>query len=219
MEFLTREDFTLSANTPNVNTTVAEFVIPRNYAFKFLARNSRVLLGTMNQFVGNGAQTAFVLSRAIVRSKGNGPLPTDGAVATVNGNAVAISAIDYVTRTVTLAAAPANGATVRIYYLFAEGRYTVEIFSADERRHDTHANGSIRRLNASNQEDVNSAVRLDFSTNWLPQDFLFRIQVQTPATVNWDPANAFSTIQLPFERRDVRALSPAELVQAYQNLG
>jgi len=218
-ENLTRDDWTLSANTPNVNTTVAEFVVPRGYAKRFVAQNARLMLGTMDQFAGNGAATAFALSRTIVPSRGNGPLSTDGAVATVNGAVVAISAINYATNTVTLAAAPANAAVVKIYYAFSEGRYTVEVFSADERRHDTHANGSIRRLNATNQEDVNQIFRLDFPTNWLPQDFILRIQVNTPATVNWDAVNPFSTILFPFERRDIRSFKPEELVAAYQALG
>lgn len=219
IENLTRDDFTLSANTPNVNTTTAEFVVPRGFAFRLLAHNARLLLGTMDQFAGNGAQVTFVLTRKIVPSRGNGPAAIDGAVATVNGAQVTISAIDYAAGSVTLAAAPANGAVVKIYYAFAEGRYTVEVFSADERRHDTHANGSIRRLNASNQEDVNQMFRLDFPTNWLPQDFVVRIQVNTPATVNWDAVNPFSMIQFPFERRDIRSFSPQELIAAYQALG
>lgn len=219
IEFLTREDFTLSANTPNVNTTVAEFVIPRGYAFRYLAHSARLLLGTMDQFNGDGVQATFNLSRDIIPSRGNGPASTDGAVATVNGAVVAIQSINYAANSVTLAAAPANGATVRIYYAFGEGRYTVEVFSADERRHDTHANGAIRRLNASNQEDVNQLFRLKFATNWLPQDFLIRIQVNTPATVNWDAANPFSSIQFPYERRDIRSFRPEELVAAYQALG
>jgi len=219
MENLTRDDFTLSANTPNVNTTIAEFVIPRGYAFRFLAQNARLTLGAMDQFAGNGAQTAFVLTRAPVSSRGWGAGATDGVLATVNGAVVTVASVNYATNTVTLAAAPANGATVKIYYPFSDGRYTVEIFSADERRHDTQANGSIRRINASNQEDVNQIFRLDFPSNWLPQDFLFRVQVNTPATVNWDAVNPFSVLQVPFERRDIRSFRPEELVAAYQALG
>jgi hypothetical protein len=60
---------------------------------------------------------------------------------------------------------------------------------------------------------------LDFPTNWLPQDFILRIQVNTPATVNWDAVNPFSVIQLPFERRDIRSFKPEELIAAYQALG
>jgi len=219
MEYLTRDDFTLAANTPNVNTTVAEFVIPRGYAFRFLAQAARLLLGVMDQFAGTGAQTVFNLTRQIVPSRGNGPSALDGAVATVNSAVVTISAIDYNAKTVTLAVAPANAAVVKIYYGIAEGRYTVEVFSPDERRHDTHANGSIRRLNASNQEDVNSLFRLDFPTNWLPQDFLVRVQVNTPGTINWDAANPFSSIQVPYERRDLRSFKADELLAAYQALG
>lgn len=173
----------------------------------------------MDQFAGTGAQVTFALTRQIVPSRGNGPAAIDGALATVNGVQVVISAIDYAAKTVTLAAAPANGAVVKIYYGIGEGRYTVEVFSADERRHDTHANGSIRRLNASNQEDVNSLFRLDFPTNWLPQDFIVRIQVQTPGVINWDAVNPFSSIQLPYERRDIRTFRPEELIAAYQALG
>ncbi|MFA5861214.1 MAG: hypothetical protein WDA16_05915 [Candidatus Thermoplasmatota archaeon] len=219
IEFLTREDFSLAANTPNVNTTTAEFVIPRGYAYRFLAHAGRLLLGTMDQFAGTGAQTVFNLTRDIVPSRGNGPAAIDGALVTVNGALVAITSIDYAANSVTLTVAPANAATVKIYYAFSEGRYTVEVFSADERRHDTHANGAIRRLNASNQEDVNQLFRLKFATNWLPQDFIIRVQVQTAATINWDTVNPFSMLQLPYERRDIRTFRPEELIAAYQSLG
>lgn len=220
IEKLLLSDFTRTPNTmAGVLQTVMEHVVPRGEARSLRRWPGRLTLGKRDAFVGNAALKTFALLSVLVNSR-NFPTPARafkgltangvaGAVELVYTSAAAPAAgqftIDAANNIVLAAAdaAPAANETVWVYYAFGDGRYTVEVFAANEKRHDSVLNGSILGLNAANQDDVNSVLAINANTPYLPQDTAIRVQVQVTdadSLVNFDDVNIYTNIELPYTR-------------------
>lgn len=220
IEKLLLGDFTRTPNTlANVLQTVMEFIVPRGEARSLRRWPGRLTLGKRDAFVGNGAAKTFALLSTLVHSR-NWPTPARafkgataggvaGATELVYTSAAAPAAgqftIDAANNIVLAAAdaAPTAAETVWVYYAFGDGRYTIEVFTANEKRHDSVINGSILGLNAANQDDVNSVFAINANTPYLPQDTIIRVQVQVSdadSIVNFDDQNIYTNIELPYTR-------------------
>lgn len=225
-ETLVLPDFDQSSNSQTgVFETVLEHIVPRNEARMLLRAPGRLTFGTRHIVQGDGVTTTYSLPAVLVRSR-NFPIP---AVALVYDGADPATAnlVDTLTY---VASGPAagqftlsgndvvlgDGADVGaaeylvVYFPFSNGVYTVEVFSPNERQHDTYANGTILRLNSAPQDDVNSVWALGSNSPPLPQDTIIRVQVKVTdadAIVNFDAANPYTNIELPFTRLPLAALS------------
>ena len=214
-EALILEDFTQFANTQTgVMETVLEHVVPRNEARMLLRAPGRLNFGTLDTFSGDGSTTDFALLSTLVRSR-NFPQPARafvGGVEQTYTSAAAPGAGEFTVtgNTAKFGTAPANAAdNTKVYYAFADGDYTVEVFSPNERQHDTYANGTIRRLNSAPQDDVNSVWAIGANTPPLPQDTIIRVQVKVSdadSIVNFDADNIYTRIELPFTRLPLAAV-------------
>lgn len=220
IEKLLLGDFTRTSNTmAGVLQTVMEHLVPRGEARSLRRWPGRLTLGKRDAFVGNGALKTFALLSILVNSQQfSAPArafkgATAGGVAAatelVYTSAAAPAAGQFTidaTNNIVLAAAdaaPSAAETVWVYYAFSDGRYTVEVFAANEKRHDSVANGSILGLNVANQNDVNSVWAINANTPYLPQDTAIRVQVQVAdadSLVNFDEQNVYTNIELPYTR-------------------
>ena len=226
-EMLVLTDF---VTTPNTQTglmeTVLEHVVPRNEARMLLRSPGRLHFGTRHVTAeGDGIVTSYALPVTLVRSR-NFPVP---AIVLIYDGADPDSDT-LVDTLVYVASAPAAGQFTLsannvvlgdaadldagefgvVYFPFGNGEYTVEVFSPNERTHDTYANGTILRLNSAPQDDVNSVWALGSNTPPLPQDTIVRVQVKitdADAIVNFDAVNVYTAIELPFTRLPVGSLN------------
>ena len=226
IETLVLEDFTRTPNTSaGLYQTVLEHVVPRNEVRALLRYPGRLTFGTQDAFVGDGAAKSFALLSTLVQSR-NFPTPARAFKGATGGGVAGATELTYTSaaapgageftisaaNAIVLAAAddaPTAGETVWVYYAFADGEYTIEVFTPNERRHDTYANGTIRRLNAAPQDDVNSVFAIGSNTPWLPQDTLIRVQVKVEdadSIVNFDAHNIYTNIELPFTRQPIGAV-------------
>jgi len=219
-EVLVLDDFVQTQNSQTgVFETVLEHEVPRNEARMLLRSPGRLNFGTRHITAeGDGIATNYALPVTLVRSR-NFPIPAvvkvfDGPDPDADSE---VDELDYVAsapgageftlsgNSVVLGAAADIGAGEYgvVYFPFGNGDYTVEVFSPNQRRHDTYQNGSILRLNSAPQDDVNSVWALGRNSPPLPQDTIVRVQVKVTdadAIVNFDAANPYTRIELPFTR-------------------
>lgn len=226
IETLVLQDFTQTPNTSaGLYQTVLEHVVPRNEVRALLRYPGRLTFGKRDAFVGDGALKQFALLSTLIASR-NFPTPARAFKGATAGGVSAATELTYTSAAAPAAgqftidasnnivlaaadAAPTAGETVWVFYAFSDGEYTIEVFTPNERRHDTYANGTIRRLNAAPQDDVNSVFAIGSNTPWLPQDTLIRVQVKvadSDSIVSFDPLNIYTNIELPFTRQPIGAV-------------
>lgn len=221
IEQLVLSDFTQTPNTSvNITQTVLEHIVPRNEARALLRYPGRLTFGKLDAIVGTTATTYALLS-TLVFSR-NFPTPARAFRGTTAGGLAGATEQTYVasgpgagqftidaSNNIVLGTALAATDTVWVYYAFSDGQYTIEVFTPNERRHDTYANGTILRLNSAPQDDVNSVFAIGSNTPFLPQDTIVRVQVNvtnSTSLVNFDAANIYTNIELPFTRAPIAAL-------------
>lgn len=222
------DDFELDSNTVSTALeAVASHTIPRGLVRQFVTKPGRLTLGALQEFDGDGVTTAFVISAGTVVSNPRGfyqPVVAivDGTEQTYTTGSPGAGEFSYTasTQTVTFGTAPASGTdNVDIYFPFAEGAYTVEVFSENGRQRETFVNGPIRRLNSAPQDDVNSAWGLRRPTPLIPQDAEIRILVRSTVSVNWDDENPYSQIELPYMEAPITSMDPSSISEGMADLG
>lgn len=227
-DYMSRPDFVLTATQgTGAVETVAEYVIPRGEARKFIRHSGRLTLGAKDLFNGDGATVDFVLAQPIANSPRAFAAPAKVFVGAVEYVYVAAApgagqfTINFATKTITFGVAPAVGVdNVKVYYppVNGDGKYTIEVYNPTERRHETFGNGSIRRINTAPQDDINSPWTMG-ETPWLVQDYILRVQVQSASDVSVDADNPYTQIELPFVRKGIAQVSKDELAELVGILG
>lgn len=233
LDFLTRSDLTLTAASgTGAVETVAEFVIPRGLARKFVRTSGRLLLGAKDTFAGNGALVDFVLAATIANSPRSFRIPAVlyfqvGAGAKTYKTYTANPApgageftVNFATNAVKTGDVAPNGTSVHVYYppVNGDGQYTIEVFNPTERRHETYGNDAIAALHSAAQTDINSPWTMN-ETPWLPQDYIIRVQVKTSSDVNVESDNPYTLFALPFIQKPVSQMTKDEYAETVAVLG
>jgi len=225
---LKREDFTVLAYVADVMSRIAYFAAPANYVFTLRDKDPfSMFLVTKEDFTGltpDASNEIPITNGTIVDSD---VLGDDGgacvAYETTSATPVriAITAINYVTNTVTVTM-PAAKTAARLYYIFKEGEAEIRQ-EAPEGSSSIFVplwNGRVEDLHTLNQLDreVNDLFKLGKSCLLAP-DFRFALWLNSSVVVDWNALalNArleFFTLRLPryrfpadLEKRILEALT------------
>jgi hypothetical protein len=227
-----KADMTLTPTVGSGNfETVAEFIIPRGEARKFLREAGRLTLGSKSAFNGDGATTVFTLpanvsnnARAftppaalyfvvagvkVFKVYTANPAPGAGQFTVLFPNQV---------KTGDIAAAGVNNVVVYYPPTNSDGKYTIEVFNPPEKRHETYGNGATAGLHRKVQDDINSPWTMN-ETPWIVQDYLIRVQVASLIVVDTSLDNPFLGVELPFVRKGIGQVTKQELAELVQTLG
>lgn len=216
--YLHKDDFeTKQANTANVETLIAEAVVPKDFAWYLPADPMQIFLGTKDIFSGNGSTTQFNLTKDLVDTPNLGD--DGGAVAGYVANVrAAISAVNYDTNQVTFASAPASGSNnVEVYYIFGGGNLKIRA------AHPNKTSGfkqlfarAIANIHTVDQYDIKTAPKIQ-NPFILPEKYALQLLVNSSVVVDWDAEDIVAQLAIPYKQMPMSAL-PADIKEKVNRL-
>lgn len=194
---------------PRRETPVLEFTCPQNFdriSYVGARDPTRFVPRTMETFTGDGATTTFTLNARIQPVAGEPDLdeqdhPAVVAVDVGAGNEVAIESIDYATGDVTLAAAPADGNSVKLYPILTEG--TMKFRGIDTLGHVVGPVDSwgfpVYRFFDFHQDKRGQELNLDGSVSWTRHETV-EVMLDSPHQIVWEDADFPGSYVSTFEQ-------------------
>ena len=210
--FLNLPDFeTQQANTASLETVILQHVVPPDMAYRFTKEPMEMYLATKDTAVGDGGTTDFAMTFDIPNSPNLGD---NGGVivAYVDNVLTAISAINYATKTVSFAAAPANTKAIEFYHLFQVGNVKVRIEAPSGSPFKQLYTKRIENLHVTDQQNEKSAPRLT-NTFIAPENFKVQVLINSAALADFTTAeNTITHISLPYTLHDMSEF-PADIAK------
>ncbi|MDD5615254.1 MAG: hypothetical protein PHH85_03550 [Candidatus Methanoperedens sp.] len=216
--YLHKDDFeTKQANTANVETLIAEAVVPEKMAWYLTGEAMQLFLAVKETFSGNGVATQFTTTKGIIDSPSLGD--DGGAVAGyVGGARAAISAVNYTTGVVTFASAPASGTNnVDVYYIIKAGNLKIRAAHPNKTsRFKQLFARSVQNIHSTDQYNNKSAPMIQ-NLFVLPEKYVLQILLNSSQAINWDNNNIVAQIAIPYTQLSMAEL-PADIKERVNRL-
>ncbi len=202
---LRNEDFVTTANVANVETVIAEHIVPRGMVKILTTDPIEHRLQTKESFsftTGTAVTTqTLALAGDIIDSPDLGDVGDAAIVVRTTPTPITEwtnFTIDYAANTISLSGLIAATAYVfDVYYTFSEGSINIKIKTPENRLELVLLNTAIKTLSQRSQYNINTAPTI-VNIEILPEMFRLIISVKSSRVVSWDAYARNSTINIPY---------------------
>lgn len=190
---LTIEDFQVKANVPGQTSLIARYEVPRGRALAILNDPARFKIPVKEIKTGVSIDTS-PYTVTLDGKPAKGPVGQQ-ATAKIGSTVYKVTAIDPVSKTLTIEGPTGVSGDLEVIYATADGEYliVVEVPSGSTTKRFTIESGSLAQLNARDIYDKSSIYRLQETI--LGEEMELQIYVNTTGSI--DLNNEIAIIEIP----------------------